>query len=82
VTSAPIVLGFSAYRALVEFEGGVGWVDLSSASSSRTDMSLCAKGLRRARVEQLILEMRAAMVGEQPRVEGAGNDRIEVCRTA
>ena len=62
VTSAPIVLDFSAHRALIECDGHDGWVDLSSASTTRTDMTLRIKGLRPASVEMLLLALRSAMV--------------------
>jgi SH3-like domain-containing protein len=82
VTSAPIVLGFFAYRTFVDFDGRGGWVDLSSASSTRTDMSMRFEGLRTERVEHLLLTLRAAMAAPQAKAEPAPGERIDVCRTA
>jgi SH3-like domain-containing protein len=82
VTSAPIVLGFSAYRAHCECDGHDGWVDLSSASTTRTDMTMRIKGLRARRVEQLVMALRAAMTATTARAEAIADERIDVCRTA
>ena len=82
VTSAPIVIGFSAHRALLECDGHDGWVDLSSASTTRTDMTLLVKGLRAARVEQLVIALRAAMTATQPQIYAIADDRIDACQTA
>ena len=81
VTSAPIVADFAAHRALIECDGHEGWVDLSSASTTRTDMTLRIKGLRAARVEQLVIALRAAMTATQPQTYAIA-ERIDVCLTA
>ncbi|MEY2430751.1 MAG: hypothetical protein QOC92_476 [Acidimicrobiaceae bacterium] len=83
VTSAPIVRGFAAHRALVVSEHGDGYVDLTSASSWRSEMTLQLKGVSAARAEQLLLTLRSAMVAstESP-AEATSDERIDVCRTA
>ncbi|MEY2403942.1 MAG: hypothetical protein QOD38_1493 [Acidimicrobiaceae bacterium] len=82
VSSAPIMIGFAAHRATVECGGRVGWVDLSSASSSRCDMTLCLQGIRVAVVEDLVLALRREMTEGRAVAPVAADDRIVVCRSA
>jgi hypothetical protein len=83
VTSAPIVRGFSAYRARCECDGATGQVDLSSASSWRSELSLRLEGISAARAEQLLLALRTAMVERaESGSEVFGDGRIGVCRSA
>jgi hypothetical protein len=83
VTSAPIVRGFAAHRALLMSEHGAGHVDLTSANSWRSEMTLQLKGVSGARAEQLLLALRSAMVANTEGTSEATNDeRIDVCRSA
>src|SRR5258708_3073662 len=82
VTSAPIMRGFAAYRAFVECDGAAGWIDLSSASSSRTDMTLRTRGVRMEVAEKLVLALRTAMVAPQSQTVDIVDDRIDACRSA
>jgi hypothetical protein len=83
VTSALIVRDFAAYRALLEWDRGSGHVDLSSASSWRTDMSLRLEGISAARAEKVLLTLRSTMVAQtESRPETTGDERIDVCRSA
>jgi hypothetical protein len=83
VRRASIVQGFSAYRALCECDGAAGRVDLSSASSWRSEMTLRVDGMSPARVETLLLSLRMAMVARtESRSAATGDGRIAVCRTA
>ena len=81
VTSAPILQGFSAYRAHCECDGAAGSVDVSSASSWRSEIALRLDGISPARVETLLLALRAAMnatIAKPSQVD----DRIDECQTA
>ena len=83
VTSARIVRGFNAHRALVDWDRGTGHVDLSSAGTCRSDMSLHLVGISAARAEQLLLALRAAMTSTTENASAtASDDRIDVCQTA
>jgi hypothetical protein len=82
VTSAPIILDFAAHRAFVECNGHRGWVDLSSASSSRCEMTLRIGGLRATVVDRLVLALRAAMIASQTAARAVADERIDVCRSA
>jgi hypothetical protein len=82
VTSSPIVLGFAAHRARVECDHGTGHVDLSSATSWRSEMTLRIDGINARRAEALVQALRRAMVAEQTRVEPVAGERIAVCRSA
>jgi hypothetical protein len=82
VTSPPILRNFDAHRAFVECNGFGGCVDLSSASTARTDMALRIGGLRQRTVEKLIQGLRTAMLDGETPVVTVVDDRIAVCRTA
>jgi hypothetical protein len=83
VTSAAIVLDFSAYRAHCECDGVAGHVDLSSASTWRSEMTLRVEGVSAARAEQLLLGLRRAMLAtRQTASVPIGSDRIATCRSA
>ena len=82
VTSAPILRDFAAHRAFVECQGFRGCVDLSSASSTRSDMALRIQGLSHGAAEKLILALRKAMLDGQTPAAAVVDERIDVCRTA
>jgi hypothetical protein len=75
-------MDFAAHRAFVECRRGRGSVDLSSASTSRTDMALRLQGVRPSVVEKLILALREAMIVREIAVAAVVDDRIDMCRTA
>ena len=83
VTSAPIVCGFAAHRALVAWEHGTGTVDLSSASSSRSELTLRLEGVSAARAERLLLGLRRAMMADTQTTSAlTTSERIAACRSA
>ena len=83
VGAGPLVKGLSAHRAHVRVGKARGWIDLSTAGSWRSDMTLRLEGLEPGAVELLLLAVREEIVTRAARHAQAHDPGGMVgCRTA